>query len=391
MNLHDLDNLELNKNYKYKELCTLFNENIFNGNSKKAQFKEWERYIKIEKGEKATFIITEIYEIPLQKEDNRGKSDGSRANNVVYGEYIDRILIDYLQNTYKNGICIKYITNNVLAEVLGIINCNFRVANNKKVKFKQFISTKEIKITNTAMYSVFNKANEIKRKPIIASLDRLQKQELIDWDFNYMIFFEYSVRNATEDESKIIFECEEQALEQMNITDRRKLMKNDKLKNKFYDIVNFLAKQSLEECDGIFQGFKITIQESILDIRQLVDIQKLRTGLNQLIIRKVKDKMITNKINIENEYHKGIGIINPFLPKWIQEILDGNYLTYTDIVIHYILDIKSKRITNEIEKQVINTYKKDWDDFTKSQQYKMLDEATDEGMEDIYKEIDSLF
>lgn len=401
MNLNNLNNLEL-KSYKYKELVTILDEPIKTGRSKQLQLKDWGRYFDYTKGEKATFIIKTIYTEPLPKMDNRannGQSEASHGNNTegIYGKTIDKIIINYLQQTYNKGTYILYTTNSVLAEMVGIINYNYRVANNKKIKFKQYISTKEGKISNTAMYNVFNKANEIKRKPIIASLERLQKQELLNYQLNYMIYFKNSSRCANIIESEIILECEEKALEHMKITDRKKLMTNDKLKNEFYEIVNKLSAQEINDCDGIYQGFKIWIKQSIEDIEQIENVEELRSELNKQIIRKVKDKMLANKMKIKKDIIPMWGIPNPNQPKWKKEILDDNYLAYTDIIIHYLLDIKSPRIVEQIERQVI-TYNtgesRDWDSFTEAEQNKMLNDATDftdTEMGDILKDLKSIY
>ena len=44
--MKNLDKLQINKKYKYKELCVLFEEEIESGNSKKAQIKIWKSYFK---------------------------------------------------------------------------------------------------------------------------------------------------------------------------------------------------------------------------------------------------------------------------------------------------------------------------------------------------------
>jgi len=175
-------------------------------------------------------------------------------------------------------------------------------------------------------------------------------------------------------------------------------MTNDKLKNEFYETVNSLAKQEIEKCDGIFQGFKITIKQSIAAIEKMENIESLKSELNKLIIRKVKAKMIKNKIKIEKDIIPMWGLPNPNQPKYVKEILDDNYLTYTDIVIHYLLDIKAPRIVEQIENQVM-TYKtgesKDWDSFSKEEQDKLLDEATegitDEDMGDIILDLKQIY
>jgi len=70
----------------YKELCNLFGEDTKTGKAKQLQLKNWKRYFDWEKdGQK--FIITDIYDTPLPKEDLRRK-----GNNSIYKNYIELIL-----------------------------------------------------------------------------------------------------------------------------------------------------------------------------------------------------------------------------------------------------------------------------------------------------------
>ena len=60
----------------YKELCNLFGEDTKTGKAKQLQLKNWKRYFDWEKdGQK--FIITDIYDTPLPKEDLRKKGNNS--------------------------------------------------------------------------------------------------------------------------------------------------------------------------------------------------------------------------------------------------------------------------------------------------------------------------
>ena len=74
----------------YKELCTILNEETKTGKAKQLQLKNWKRYFDWEKdGQK--FIIVDIYDTPLPKEDLRRK-----GNNSIYKNYIELILLQYL-------------------------------------------------------------------------------------------------------------------------------------------------------------------------------------------------------------------------------------------------------------------------------------------------------
>ena len=54
----------------YRALCKLLGEDEKNGYSKRAQIKTWEQYFSFER-EKNAFIITEIYDVPKIKSDDR--------------------------------------------------------------------------------------------------------------------------------------------------------------------------------------------------------------------------------------------------------------------------------------------------------------------------------
>ena len=54
----------------YKELCILVEEEIKDGNSKKAQMKDFERYFKYHK-QGNSIVIDEVFDAPLPIEDNR--------------------------------------------------------------------------------------------------------------------------------------------------------------------------------------------------------------------------------------------------------------------------------------------------------------------------------
>ena len=97
----------------YKELCAILNEEAKTGKAKQLQLKDWKRYFDWEKdGQK--FIIVDIYDTPLPKEDLRRK-----GNNSIYKNYIELILLQYLskQEGYR-----KTFTKRNWLELLGMIN-----------------------------------------------------------------------------------------------------------------------------------------------------------------------------------------------------------------------------------------------------------------------------
>lgn len=353
----ELNKIELEKRYKYKELYELFGEEKKTGKSKQLQIKDWERYINLEKVEKANFVVHKIYSTPLPKVDGRktgntGKNPNSHGNNIegIYGKYIDPILIDYFQNCIKKENYVIWETTNMIAERCGMINWNYRCCNSNKYFFKQLINQEnQIKMTNTPFYNVFMKINEIKRKPIISSLDRLQKQKLIKYEMNYIIYFEHENRLPKIGEDEIIEDCVKLANEKFGIESVKEINFKEKLKNEYYTYINELAKKKIENCDGVYTGFKIIVDEKISDAEKVDNVKELRKKFNEIIINKVKERMFKNKKKIEEEYTFW-GKPNPFWKKFVLETLDVDYIVFTDVVIDYILNLDKPNITNKIEK-----------------------------------------
>ncbi|WP_035290221.1 hypothetical protein [Clostridium sp. KNHs214] len=360
-----LDEIKLNIKYKnLKEICEVTGiEYKDSTNSRKKIIKELERYMKLKKDGRG-YIITEIYSTPKEKIDGRktgrtGLNPNSHGNNTegIYGKYIDSILIDYFQNCIKTNKYVIWETTNMLAERTGMVNWNYRCCNSNKWIFKQLINQENnIKMTNTAFYNVFSKINELKRKPIIVSLDRLQKQKLIKYEMNYIIYYNYENRIPRIGEDKIIEECVKMANEKFGIESVKEINFKEKLKNEYYTYINELTTKKIEDCEGVYTGFKIIIKEKILDVEKIDNVKELKKEFNGIIINKVKEKMFKNKKKIQEEY-TFLGKPNPFWKPYILNTLNVSYLAYTDVVIDYILNLDKPNITNKIEKMK-NEYEK---------------------------------
>lgn len=100
----------------------------------------------------------------------------------------------------------------------------------------------------------------------------------------------------TSSESKKINEAIDIANDEFNIKSGKQILYKEKLKEKYYDRINNLIKEKIEDCDGIFVGFQIELnQNSIQGIPQ--GIVELKKDLNEVMISKVKDKMQKTKKN----------------------------------------------------------------------------------------------
>ena len=74
----------------YKALCELLGQPVLSGRSKKYQLEDFKRYFDFDKSG-IKFIISDIYDTPLSKEDLR-----KLGNNSIYVNCIEVILLQYL-------------------------------------------------------------------------------------------------------------------------------------------------------------------------------------------------------------------------------------------------------------------------------------------------------
>ena len=92
--------LYVNQIFKnYKELCAFFDEKPTTGCSKQAQFKEWERYFSYRK-EGNKFVITEVFDTPKEKVDNRANNYSRNNKNVK--PFMDYLMSEFNADEYLN-------------------------------------------------------------------------------------------------------------------------------------------------------------------------------------------------------------------------------------------------------------------------------------------------
>ena len=94
-------------------MCELLSQPEKGGKARKLQLEDWKIYFDWEKsGQK--FIITDIYDTPLTKEDKR-----KLGNNSIYVKYIEVVLLQYLST--QQGFT-RTLTKRNWWWLLGIVN-----------------------------------------------------------------------------------------------------------------------------------------------------------------------------------------------------------------------------------------------------------------------------
>lgn len=108
--MQGLSNLEVGKCYSYKQLCAFFNEERKDGNSKKAQLKEWKRFFIWENPTPQKYLIKEIRSEPLPEEDGRHDNGGNNTSPYIS---LDDIIMASLDENEETTCTINQLAVNV--------------------------------------------------------------------------------------------------------------------------------------------------------------------------------------------------------------------------------------------------------------------------------------
>lgn len=218
----------------YREMCRILDEQICEGNSKKAQLKEWARYFLWEKkGQK--FIILDIYDEPLPKEDGR-------QDKNIYVQYIQVILMKILakQRDSKEPF---YITTNQLWKLLGMINNHYK--NISLDELNERIPEYEIKSFD--MKKFYQRCNQRLREILFSSLNRLQNKALVKYDIEIVIVYidtngEAIYEPANDEQEKCVLKAERKALLDMKLETKRQVYAKFKDTEYFSRVNSYLQK-----------------------------------------------------------------------------------------------------------------------------------------------------
>jgi hypothetical protein len=168
MKIENISEGQIFKNYK--ALCNELGVPVEAGNSKKAQLKDWECYFAyVKQGNK--FIITEIYDVKKEKTDGRGKSEGSRNNNSIYGDYVQLLIADLLVRQEKKHISISRTS---LLNTVNMINENYGKCSRR---VKDLASV--YKIAPYVIYDFYNTSNSSFKSSIETALKNLHSKRLL--------------------------------------------------------------------------------------------------------------------------------------------------------------------------------------------------------------------
>lgn len=169
----DTSNLHIGMTIKnYKVLCELLGQPISFGNSRKAQLNTFKCYFDWEKsGQK--FIITDIYDTPLTKEDKR-----RLGNNSIYVQCIEVILLQYLS---KQEGYTRTFTKRNWWEMLGIVNHKYGRTSEKQLKDLDYT------VTAWEVRHFYQRCNKKLEQILFSALNSLKNRKLITYEIQTVI------------------------------------------------------------------------------------------------------------------------------------------------------------------------------------------------------------
>jgi hypothetical protein len=322
-------NLE-KKTYKnYKELCEAMDWQVKSGNTKKAQMKELNRYCIYHKVGNS-FIIDEVFE----------ESDIKECEDIrnKYNKYIEKLILHELSkrkpNKEKRTI---NIAKNTLYKKLYMVNQNYNLCRNEINKFSRYV-----KVPTTAVYDFFNNTSGKLKDNVERTLNKLQNQCLIKWEYKTAVRLRTgSARNATDEEINMILEAERSALFVLEEKCKSDVFK----KGKWNDFQKEVEKQ-LEDTN-IMYYFKTFYINTTKEFREMllgdIDLELYRNELNSTLYlstietarrkgKKVRDKYLVNSLKNGEYFMK---------PKFENERvqISDEYIDFTKRIASNVIDI----------------------------------------------------
>lgn len=182
----------------YPALCKALDIKPKTSNSKKAQIKEIERYIKLNrKGHR--FIVKEVYDTPKP-------AMGGSGN--IYNGLIQLLITDMIVEAKGETIL---ISRSKLLRELKMVNHNYAYCNGNRSKFAKYID-----MNIGFIHDFMNTTNSNYRSIIRTALDDLVDRSVITYKWVHSVCTKKNVyRKATKQEEELIIDSQKQLLIEM--------------------------------------------------------------------------------------------------------------------------------------------------------------------------------
>lgn len=298
------DKLVIGDYITYKKLCEILNEPYKNGNAKKAQLKEWQRYFDYEKIDNK-FLILDIYSEPLEKE-------YQYPANAIYIKYIEALLLSLLASTEGNMIT---IAPQSLYKTFGMINDNFtqvqRLEPDERLKELQKVHSY---MTEFEINDFFERCKSKFSKVIKGAFNSLQKRMLIKYSEEYEYYVlekenlfdirpnpKMTIRKyiADADDIEYILKVKRETLLKYGCEEESQIY----LKKKTLPYYNEINRRVKEERNwiGLYKVYVINYcRDTSIEALEKDQIALQKYGLNEALIKYIDEQAIKNYDKTKN-------------------------------------------------------------------------------------------
>ena len=357
--------LRIGETYRYKELCEILKDEPRKGtNSRKSQFKEWERYFKWSNPTTQKFLIEEIYDAPKEKVDGRKNNGGARegaGKPPKLQKEFDYLFNYFLCHEYNKNQYFRnnshwdtaYFNLNDLEEFFGLSNNFYSAKNDRDLNHAAYLNIAEI-IDRRARSWLINK---IKRKEenlengitftegIIAykkwgnTVGDYKDEYLSDWNKHQIEYFD---KNGYRNARDVMYA------------------------NKWKDMLEYISSFFKDDGYELVKKYKkIIFNPEKLHKYDYNKCEEYRKEINDTITKELYDYFLKKKQEQYEKEQEKIktqmeGIIE--LSGWLNEMYDGALSNPTELDCYKELEMQLFDFNEEKEmrpyKYVINNYVK---------------------------------
>lgn len=328
----------------YKEMCKLLEEKEKGGDSKKSQLNRWERYFHwIKDGQK--FIIKEIYDEPLQKED--GRSNGNRA---IYVRLIEWLLAKDLSK--REGYT-HTLTRKKWWKLLGMVNARYDEISKVNLHLiSELHDDKEIRW-------FYNRSNSILNNILRNALKSMCDRSLIDYEIQTVIVRPIEDGGwflATDSDLAELQKIKKDILRKMGLAREMQVFFKNK-QDEFYREVYSVIKER-RGWDRYFKQIKIifdpdNIAKSIPELEEDIRKEAKRNIINDKMLE--LNEKIVNRMN-EDAEHQFNKCIENYDQGYSTFLFPSNYIEAQKSLSHYLIDLKSMAEDISIKKLLQDEY-----------------------------------
>lgn len=301
----------------YKKMCKLLNEEELQGDSKISQIKEWKRCFDFDR-EGQKYIINEIYDEPLSKDDKRVV-----GNNNEYAKFIELLLLNYLS---KQKGYTAILTTKQLLSLLGMVNQNYLDKDHKKLENDD--------ITIFDVNHFYQRSYKRLCEILFTTLNNLQNRKLATYSKLTMITQTMAsgiqeTREATDEEIKDIQKVEREVLVNMGYDNISKIFLSFQ-QDRYYNRVQELLIERYD-IDKVYNLLKIIFhQPHIIKALEEAELETNKIMLNDKIIYAIDKQADNNFEKNTKQFNEYIDILEDN-SLWGKRIADKKPFKFSDI------------------------------------------------------------